>query len=95
MEEQDTIQKVVELLEQTRSDHHRAFSETDGYDPEWPAWYAQHLHERVNALLGSSLTEGEIAEQLSALDKEHQDQAPDVNWAEYYARALLKWAIKR
>ncbi len=95
MDEQENIQQIVDLLLETRRDHHRAFIETDGDDPEWPKWYAHHLHRRLNTLLKSRLTESEIAEQLSALDKEHREEAPDVNWAEYYARALLKWALKR
>lgn len=95
MDEQEHIQQIVDLLIETRRDHHRAYKETDGADPEWPAWYAKHLQRRLNTLLKSRLTESEIAEQLAALDEEHREAAPDVNWAEYYARALLKWSLKR
>lgn len=95
MDEQENIQQIVDLLLETRREHHRAYIETDGFDPEWPAWYAQHLHRRLNTLLKSRFSEHEIAEQLGALNEAHREEAPDVNWAEYYARALLKWALKR
>jgi hypothetical protein len=95
MEEQERIERIVDLLQETRREHHRAYSETDGADPEWPVWYAKRIYEPLNALLEGHLTEGEIAEQLSALEDEHRDEAPDVSWAEYYARALLKWSMRR
>jgi hypothetical protein len=95
LEEQERIEQIVELLQETKREHHRAYSETDGFDPEWPSWYAQHLHEGLNTLLESRMTESEIKEQLSALEEEHQEQAPDINWADYYARSLLKWSMKR
>jgi NAD(P)H-hydrate epimerase len=95
MEEQERIQQIVDLLQETRREHHRAYAETNGADPQWPSWYAERIHEQFNALLESPLTESEIAEQLSALEEEHRDEAPEVNWAEYYARALLKWSIRR
>jgi hypothetical protein len=95
MEEQERIEQIVALLQETRREHHRAYSETDGADPTWPSWYAERIYEPLNALLENPLTESEIAEQLSALEEEHRDEAPEVNWAEYYARALLKWSMRR
>jgi NAD(P)H-hydrate epimerase len=95
MEEQEQIEQIVKLLQETRQEHHRAYAETNGADPEWPSWYAERMSERLNRLLECRLTKSEIAEQLDALEEGHRDQAPDVNWAEYYARALLKWSMRR
>ena len=35
--------QIAELFQKTGSDHHQAFIETDGEDPEWPLWYAECL----------------------------------------------------
>ncbi len=38
--------KIAALLHQTAEDHHVAYKETDGVDPDWSIWYAGHLLEQ-------------------------------------------------
>ncbi len=52
--------KLASLFEETSEAHHRSFEETDGVDPEWPWWYAGHLQDSVNEMLGATLTKSEL-----------------------------------
>ena len=52
--------RLEELLREVREAHHQAYIETDGADPEWPLWYAEHLRERLGALLNASFTKSEF-----------------------------------
>ncbi len=36
------------------------YIDTDGFDPEWPLYYADHLLGRLNELLGAKLTKSEL-----------------------------------
>ena len=51
-EKQQRKATIATLLHQTAEDHHVAFKETDGVDPDWSIWFAGHLLE--NLFLGSS-----------------------------------------
>ena len=35
----------------------QAVAAADGEDPEWPLWYAEHLHEPLQDLLDASFTQ--------------------------------------
>ncbi len=39
--------RLSELFTETAKAHHEVFSATDGYDPEWPIWYADSLQEPI------------------------------------------------
>lgn len=81
--------ELVELLRQTARAHHSAFIETDGYDPDWPLWYAGSMSDRLNQLLGTTVPLIEVADMLFALDREQRQTAPDADWAVYYTNAFL------
>ena len=34
---------IIDSLVETAEAHHKAFSATEGEDPDWPIWYADHL----------------------------------------------------
>ena len=55
----DMIDAVAALLRQTARDHHQAYLATDGADPDWPWWYAEHLVDPL-VDLGVSLTRSMI-----------------------------------
>lgn len=70
--------------------HHQAYLETDGADPDWPIWYADHLHGRISTLLNARFTRSELVYLLISLDRELQRDAPGADWADFYARRLLE-----
>ena len=51
MTDQDTRKQLAALFQETGAAHHRAYIQTDGEDPDWPLWYAEHIHDQVNTLL--------------------------------------------
>ncbi len=90
MTDQFVRQKLVALFRETGPAHHRAYIQTDGADPEWPLWYAEHIQAQVNGLLGASLTRSKIVQLLVSASEEQAVQAPQADWTEYYADYFLK-----
>jgi NAD(P)H-hydrate epimerase len=60
MAESDLSTSLEGLFREVREAHHQAYIETDGADPEWPLWYAEHLRERLGALLNAGFTMSEL-----------------------------------
>jgi len=87
----DGIEHDLEaLLTETGTAHHQAFAATNGADPQWATWYSAYLRVRLNGLLGASFGEAEIAELLTAAEKERAKHFPDAEWAHYYAEFFLE-----
>lgn len=68
--------------------HHQAYLATDGDDPEWPLWYAEHLHAALQQDLGVRFTRSELVYLLVLADKTHREEAPETDWPAFYARLL-------
>jgi hypothetical protein len=90
MAETDLAQQLEELFRETGEAHHQAYIETDGADPEWPLWYADHLRERLAALLDASFTRSELVYLLILAAYEQPLEAPGADWARYYARFFIE-----
>ncbi len=88
MVQSNVIEEVAALFMETGQNHHKAFKETDGVDPEWPLWYADYLHSKLGKLLKAELTKSEIIYLLLTLEKKRTAEAPDSHWTEYYAKIL-------
>jgi len=88
MANDELVEKIAQLLQETAEAHHQAYLETDGYDPEWPQWYAQHARPGLVRLLEQPIGEEEISSLLVALDNEYRAVAPKDTWQQYYARYL-------
>ena len=86
MNENDLAQQLEELFRETGRAHHEAFIETDGADPEWPLWYAQHLVDKIGKLLNAELTKSELVYLLLLATKEQALESPGSDWVKYYAR---------
>ena len=86
----DTLAQLVQLFREAGSAHHKAFIATNGDDPEWPIWYAEFLHERVNTLLNSSLTRSEVVYLLVRAERERASISPRPDWPEFYAGLFMK-----
>ena len=82
--------RLAELLSITAEAHHRAFNATDGFDPDWPAWYANHLlangFERL--IDGVSPAASELAGLLREADRRYRAEAKNESWQSFYAQLL-------
>ena len=88
----EKIEVLAELLRETAIAHHEAYSATDGDDPAWPLWYAEHLADRLTPLVGETMDKDALADELARLDEEVKARPEEEDWALYYARSLLKQA---
>ena len=87
---ESTRQQVVDTLVETGKAHHQAFLATDGEDPEWPIWYAEHLQQPLGKLLGFEFTRSRLVYCL--MDAEYERAARDeaAEWAPFYAAHFLE-----
>jgi glutaredoxin len=90
MSDEVTVERLATLFKQTGEAHHEAFLATDGVDPEWPIWYAEHLEDRLAPYLAAPLTRSRLVFCLIGADDEHRAADPDAPWPEYYARRFLE-----
>lgn len=85
----DLYLQLKELFAQTGHAHHEAFIDVDGADPDWPAWYAEHMHRRLSTLLRAEFTRSELIYLLILVDRERAERAPGAEWTGYYARFFM------
>lgn len=85
----DVAADVADLLHRTAQAHHHAFLVTDGFDPEWPLWYAAHLHAPLAALLGHEFTQSDLVFHLVRVDRRYRGMGSDRGWPEVYAEYFL------
>ncbi len=83
-------QELIDLFRETGPAHHRAFSETNGVDPEWPLWYAQYLQPKVSCFSNVSITQSKLVQLLVSASEEHEKNAPGSDWTEFYADFFLE-----
>ena len=81
------LETWTDLLQRVAPAHHDAFASTDGDDPEWPAWYAAWLLERLPAPPG--IDQSQLAELLSDAAADHKASGSTESWPAYYARFLI------
>lgn len=79
---------IIDTLVETAEAHHKAFSATEGEDPDWPIWYADHLLNNMHKLLKANFTKSELIYLLVKADKEMGVYAPSAEWHSYYARFI-------
>jgi hypothetical protein len=90
MTTQTIEQQLTDLLREAGPAHHKAYIHTNGEDPEWPLWYAQHLRDGVERLLGTKLTVSDLVYWLVRVERERQTDAAHADWPAYYARFFLE-----
>src|SRR5215831_13801530 len=84
------IDQLAQLFRQTAEDHHTAFAASDGVDPDWSIWYADHLLEKnLEQFLAAKLLKSDLIYLLVLADKEQQREAPGGRWERYYADFFL------
>jgi hypothetical protein len=80
---------IIDSLKETAESHHKAFSATEGEDPDWPIWYADHLLGNMRKVLKANFTKSELIYMLVKADKEMGIKAPGADWHSYYASFFL------
>ncbi len=71
--------------------HHAAFLDTDGEDPEWPLWYAEHILEDARTVLDRpDLTRSRLVWALVAASDAFEEAAPAEPWHRFYAELLIR-----
>jgi hypothetical protein len=84
------LQPLADLFHQTAEDHHAAYHATDGVDPDWSIWYADHLlAQGLEKLLDAKLLKSDLIYLLVLADKEQRREAPGGRWERYYADFFL------
>jgi len=81
---------IAGLLVQTGQAHHKAFEATDGEDPDWPIWYAEHSRDTFAARFGMDFHKSQLIYCLMNADFEHQARSPDSDWPEFYANEIVE-----
>lgn len=90
MTRNERIEAIKRLFVETGKAHHDAFIATDGDDPDWPIWYADHLQQRLSGLIGMPLTRSRLIYCIMFAEFEREARSPEADWAEYYARHLVE-----
>lgn len=86
----EKTQEIEKLWVETQKAHHKAYHETDGFDPEWPLWYADYLIDKLPALLEAEMTKSELVFLIVHLSKIQPLEAPGANWSRFYAWYLAQ-----
>jgi len=87
--------KLATLLHQTAEDHHVAYKETDGVDPDWSIWYAGHLLEQgFDKMLDAIILKSDLIYLLVMVDKQQMSEAPGAKWERYYADFFISRYLK-
>jgi hypothetical protein len=81
---------LVKLFQEVGPAHHQAYQETDGYDPEWPIWYAIYLQPELCRIAGMPITQSKIIQLLVTVYERQAIEAPLADWREYYPDFFLK-----
>jgi len=86
MPENSLRSDLIEFFNETQRVHHRAYFDVDGFDLDWPIWYADYMHARLNNLIHALCTRSELVYLLVMVEKERARLSPaGLPWAEYYA----------
>src|SRR5436309_10378924 len=94
-EKRQRKETIAALLHQTAEDHHVAFKETDGVDPDWSIWYADPLLEKgFETLLDAKLLKSDLIYLLVLVDKQQMSEAPGAQWENYYADFFVSRYLK-
>jgi len=94
-EKRQLREKIAALLHQTAEDHHVAYKETDGVDPDWSLWYADHLlKQSFDKLLDAKLLKSDLIYLLVLVDKQQMSEAPGSHWENYYADFFVRRYVK-
>ena len=81
---------LAALMVETGKAHHQAFTATDGADPDWPIWYAEHLQAPLAKVLQTPFTKSQLIYCVMNADFERTARAPESDWPEFYADHFIE-----
>jgi glutaredoxin len=81
---------IAALMVETGKAHHHAFAATDGADPDWPIWYADHLQVPLSEMLQTPFTKSQLVYCLMTADFERTALAPERDWPEFNADHFIE-----
>lgn len=81
---------VGKLLLETGRAHHKAFAATDGADPDWSIWYADHSRDAFAERFDMDFTRSRLIYCLMNANFEHEARAPESDWWDFYANEILE-----
>ena len=79
--------RLIDLIERSGPAHHQAFLEVDGWDPEWPIWYAEYFWEPIQEFLPREVTKSELT---YLLVKAYKEWPAGADWADLLAGILAR-----
>ena len=83
------VDQLETVFSQTGPAHHAAFAETDGFDPEWALWYADHTLAEVRATIGDpDLTQSRLVWAIVSADDHHSSS--EEPWPRFYAEHIVE-----
>ena len=87
-----SVQELSDLLHEVAETHHVVWKITDGDDPDWASWYADHLLRltRFPEMIGKPVVRSELVYLLVKLDKEQAVQPTAGRWEDIYAAKLIE-----
>ncbi len=83
------VDEVARLLRHAARAHHQAFADSDGVDPEWPAWYAGHLQAPLHDLVGRWVSRSHLTYLLIHAEHQHAASGREEPWPDSYARVIV------
>jgi hypothetical protein len=88
---QENVTAISSLLRKTARAHHDYQEEEFGgqYQEDWPAWYAENLLALgINQHLNQKIGAEKLISMLYALQKEYEQNRPEIHWCDYYAEKI-------
>jgi glutaredoxin len=82
--------KLSQLFKDAEQAHHLANAADDGFDPDWPIWYADHLKAPLERVAEMEFYKSQLIYCLMNADYEHVVRAPDTHWADFYAAEFVE-----
>ncbi len=89
--------ELAALLLETSRLHHDAYEDVDGYDPEWPKWYAGHLVSELEGRSSELPDVSQLEGLLMEADREFKAEGlPYDEWPDFYAGRFLAiiWGLR-
>ncbi len=87
MGESDQFEEIADLLVATAKAHHAT---TGGANPQWARWYAEHVIDDLNRVLGAELDVETLEGWLTDADRRYRNEPQTRSWPKAYAGWLIE-----
>lgn len=90
MTNQQLQSELSQLFKETARAHHAAYADSEGANPDWPIWYADHLLEPMQQLVNKDLYKSQLIYCLMTADFDYVARAPATGWTNFYASEFVQ-----